>query len=406
MTSPTLHDAESVHGYISKVCFKTGPPTRVGAEVEWILNDLAAPTRSVPLARTKEALARTTFPGGATLTFEPGGQVELSSPVAEDLDSCWRGLSSDVSVLLGQLGKAGLAPAGVAVDPHRSPQRQIHTPRYDCMEAYFASLPDPGSLELGVTMMTCTAAVQINLDAGADTADVSRRWHLLHALGPTMVGAFANSPYQRGRLTGWKSTRQRVWRTLDPSRTAAPVGPDPATAWAKSALTAPVMMLSRGDTWQAAPGLTFGDWVEGRAELPPPTEDDLARHLTTLFPPVRPRGWFEVRYVDAQTPDRWAVPVAVLAGILGDDQASALAATATRPVSAPSCWETAARTGLDDPGLARAATEVFHAALDALRRRHTDPALIDLVQQHLDHYVLRGRCPADDRISTPTWETA
>ena len=45
----------------------------------------------------------------------------------------------------------------------------------------------------------------------------------------------------------------------------------------------------------------------------PPTEDDLAYHLTTLFPPVRPRGWFEVRYLDAQHPRWWPVPVVLLA---------------------------------------------------------------------------------------------
>lgn len=35
-----------------------------------------------------------------------------------------------------------------------------------------------------------------------------------------------------------------------------------------------------------------------------PTLDDLAYHVTTLFPPVRPRGFLEVSYLDAQ-PQRW-----------------------------------------------------------------------------------------------------
>jgi glutamate--cysteine ligase len=80
------------------------------------------------------------------------------------------------------------------------------------MAAYFDSLPH----ELGRIMMASTAAVQVNLDAGCDSADVARRWALLHTVGPPLSAAFANSPRHRGRLTGWKSTRQAVWLVASP----------------------------------------------------------------------------------------------------------------------------------------------------------------------------------------------
>ena len=32
-----LRDRESVRGYVERVCFKTGPPGLVGAELEWIV---------------------------------------------------------------------------------------------------------------------------------------------------------------------------------------------------------------------------------------------------------------------------------------------------------------------------------------------------------------------------------
>ena len=49
-----------------------------------------------------------------------------------------------------------------------------------------------------------------------------------------------------------------------------------------------------------------------------PDAEDLSTHLTTLFPPVRPRGWFEVRYLDAQPWPWWPVPMAVLHALLDD----------------------------------------------------------------------------------------
>ena len=185
------------------------------------------------------------------------------------------------------LARHGLTAVPVALDPVRPARRLLRTPRYDAMQDYFDRRG-----ESGLTMMTGTAAVQINLDAGADAVDVARRWSLLHAVGPALVAAFANSPLHLGRVTGWKSTRQRVVSTMDPTRGAAPRGPDPVTAWAEYALDAPVMMCRREGDWLAAPGFTFRDWVGGITGFAPPTDDDLAYHLTTLFPPVRPRaGW-------------------------------------------------------------------------------------------------------------------
>ena len=49
-----------------------------------------------------------------------------------------------------------------------------------------------------------------------------------------------------------------------------------------------------------------------------PTADDLDYHLSTLFPPVRPRGHLELRMIDAQPGDGWIVPLAVSSALLSD----------------------------------------------------------------------------------------
>ncbi len=44
----------------------------------------------------------------------------------------------------------------------------------------------------------------------------------------------------------------------------------------------------------------FSRWASGAVKLGnrPPTAADLETHLSTLFPPVRLRGYLEVRYLD------------------------------------------------------------------------------------------------------------
>jgi glutamate--cysteine ligase len=380
-----------VHGYVERICFKNGPPARVGAELEFLLAG-ADPRKPVSLAQVRNIFRQALpFPGGSSITFEPGGQVELSSPPATSLTALTSALQADVDHLVATVRAAGLSVLETAVDPHRTPRRQVASPRYDAMEAYFDQLEadrDPVD-RLGRAMMTATAATQVNVDAGTD---VAQRWRLLHDLGPTLVAAFANSPTRLGRSTGWKSSRQEIWQRLDPARTAAPRGPDPVDAFAELALDAPVMMLRHPTgPWRPAPGFTFRDWVLSGAG---PTEDDLAYHLTTLFPPVRPRGWFEVRYLDAQPLRWWPVPVAVLRSLLDDPLAAGLAAEAAEP--ARGRWAEAGRLGLGDPVLRRAAKRCFTIAVDALGRH--DPVLVDVVSRFAEQYVQRGLSPADDEL--------
>jgi glutamate--cysteine ligase len=389
MTAHQLHDCESVHGYVGRICFKNGPPSKVGAELEFLLAG-ADPREPVSLARVRAALLKAPpFPGGSSLTFEPGGQVELSSQAATGLTALVSSLQCDVDHLVDVLASAGVTLVDSAVDPCRTPLRQLRSRRYDAMESYFDHLEHdvPEMQRVGRAMMASTAATQLNLDAGTDPAE---RWRLLHDLGPVLVAAFANSPMRLGRPTGWKSSRQQIWQTLDPRRTAEPLGDDPVAAFADFVLDSPVMLLRHPTkAWRPGPGFTFRDWVESGAG---PTEDDLAYHLTTLFPPVRPRGWFEVRYLDTQPLAWWQVPVAVLSALLDDPLAASLAAEAAEP--ARGRWETAARVGLDDPALRAAARRCFGIAIDSLSRH--DPLLVGVVCRFAEHYVEQGRCPADD----------
>jgi glutamate--cysteine ligase len=186
----------------------------------------------------------------------------------------------------------------------------------------------------------------------------------LHAVGPALLAAFANSPRYAGLDTGWASSRMRSWLQMRPSWTG-PVhlgadDADPGREWADYALTAPVVCIRRaGPSWRAPTGMTFADWVSGGWPRRP-TVDDLDYHLSTLFPPVRPRGYAEVRYLDAQPPGEWIAPVAALAALFSDESI----VDKVRDVCAPVVgrWVEAAREGLADATIARAAGDVLDLA--------------------------------------------
>jgi glutamate--cysteine ligase len=190
---------------------------------------------------------------------------------------------------------------------------------------------------------------------------------------------------------------------LDPQRTAPPpsVRGDPAAAWARRVLDTELLCVRRSDgRWDAPPGVTFAAWIRGQAELPPPTTADLDYHISTLFPPVRPRGHLEVRYLDAQPGRRWALPAAVLAALLhrpGCDGPRAAGVRAHSP--AAGCRPPAMASA--DRVLQRAAVTVFELAVATLPRLDAPSWLVADLAVMLERRVRRGLCPADLHTTGP-----
>ncbi|MFF8653021.1 ergothioneine biosynthesis glutamate--cysteine ligase EgtA [Streptomyces huasconensis] len=402
-----------VEALVRGICFKTGPPRTTGVELEWLVHEPGLAHVPVPPARLEAAYAALrALPLHASLTVEPGGQLELSSLPAASLTECVSAMRADLGLVRDALRSHRLTLSGIGADPWRPPSRFLREPRYDALES---SLDRGGPA--GRRMMCSTASVQICLDAGYEEPGplgYARRWRLAHLLGPVLVAAFANSPLQDGRATGWLSTRQAVWAGIEPGRSGAPpLDGEPREDWTRHALDAPVMCVKEAPgagPWHVPEGLTFRAWT--RSGVPRrPTRDDVDYHLTTLFPPVRPRGHLELRMVDAQPgEDGWIVPLAVTSALFDDPEAAETAYRAVKPLAerdgppgspaAPRSplWLDAARGGLADAELREAAAVCFAAAVDALPRMGADASTRDAVAAYADRYVARGRCPADDLL--------
>jgi glutamate--cysteine ligase len=323
--------------------------------------------------------------GRSTVTLEPGGQVELSGRPAPDIAAAVAELRADIELARLALANLGLGLVYTGSDQLRPARRVNPHARYKAMERHFRAT---GRATPGAVMMNSTAALQVNLQAGP-----SDRWAAriaqAHRLGPTLVAISACSRWLSGRDTGWQSARQRAWaglgtRTAGPALGEVPTDDDPAAAWARYALRAPVMFV-QGVGTDAVPvrqRVPFERWASGAVLLAgrAPTAADLDVHLTTLFPPVRLRGYLELRYLD-MTPARWWPAVAATVSVLMDDPVAAdLAADAAEP--AARLWAQAARDGLGHPVLAESARRCMRIAADRAPRAlaHAVADLTELVE--------------------------
>lgn len=362
-------------------------PLRVGIEQEWHTFPLLEPHRHVQPGEILTAVeAGATLPCGSLVTIEPGGQVELATRPFAPWTDALQALRTDGAVLRESLAMAGIAMVAAGTDPFRDPVRTLRKPRYDAMEAYFDRTGPAGR-----RMMCGSASIQVNVDSG-EGDEPDRRWRLAHHIGPALAAAFACSPDRHHR-----SLRLANWSAIDPTRTASALRSGVlAEDWPGYVLDAQLMLLhDDADRCRAMDEvLTFGEWLEQGLHGRRPEWEDVAYHCTTLFPPVRPRSWLEVRWLDSVPAGLAEAAVAAVVALLTDEEAGERAERAVAGVE--DLWTEAAVRGPEHEGLAAAATTLLRDAAGVLDRTPGGALAAEAVADAAERWPARGRCPADD----------
>lgn len=341
------------------------------------------------------------IPWGGAITFEPGGQLEYSTPPFSSASASLFALERTFNALRLALKSIDAVLVGAGFDRwHRTAElsRQLRGPRYDAMEAYLRPYGDAGP-----QMMLQTASLQVNLDLNGDDAG-RERWLLANLASPMATASFSTSP-----LNGLASQRARTWQGLDPARVGFPRLPpsgefvDPGLEVAEMALGAGVIIFGHGEGSAAgSPEWSLERWIrEGHPLHGWPTALDVDSHLTTLFPEVRLRGFLELRAVDS-LPAPWrAAPVVFWTGLLYDATArkQALELLEANRCRLLHLWHRAACEGLRDRGLSSMAKEVWKLALEGARRRpagfYADTHL-RTAKRFQERFIQNGFGPGDE----------
>ena len=271
--------------------------------------------------------------GGASISLEPGGQLELSGAAFADLHTAREELTAHIREVHEAAAALdlGFAPLGFHPLARREDMPWMPKGRYAIMRRY---MPKVGSLGLDMMLRTCT--VQVNLDYG-DEADMVEKLRVGLALQPVATALFANSPFTEGRPNGFRSYRAHVWTDTDPDRTGIPAvafeqgfGFERFAEWV---LDVPMYFVMREGRWLDAAGASFRAFLEGRLNVLPgerATMGDFADHVTTVFTEVRLKRFLEMRGADAGSPAMLQALPALWVGLLYDDAAQKAAAALIR----------------------------------------------------------------------------
>jgi glutamate--cysteine ligase len=259
--------------------------------------------------------------GQASVSLEPGGQLELSGAPLETIHQTCAEVGQHLKQVREVTGELGLGMLGMGFDPkwRREDVPWMPKGRYAIMRGY---MPKRGNLGLDMMLRTCT--VQVNLDF-SDEADMVRKFRASLALQPVATALFAASPFREGEPVGYQSWRSQVWTDTDPDRCGMlpfvfekGFGFERYVEWM---LDVPMYFVYRDGRYIDASGQSFRDFLAGRLPALPgerPFMGDWTDHLTTAFPEVRLKRYLEMRGADGGPWDRLCALPALWVGLLYD----------------------------------------------------------------------------------------
>jgi glutamate--cysteine ligase len=347
--------------------------------------------------------------GHASITLEPGGQLELSGAPLPDVHAVCAESRGHFDELRSISEEMGVVWLGLGFHPFARQADLDWVPklRYGVMREY---LPTRGRFALD--MMRRTATVQANYDY-ANERDAMRKLRVSLKLAPVVTAMFANSPFVEGRPFGGRSYRARVWLDVDPDRQGLVPGAlgenatyDDYIAWA---LDVPMFLFKRDGQAVKNTGQTFRSFFRDGFQGHRPTMVDWETHLNTLFPEVRLKRTIEVRGADSLPAELACALPALWAGIFYDeralDEADALVADVTHEEllalrqQVPQLALESTFRGQRLVTLAERVVALAEGGLERRARLSRDGHDERIHLARLKRLVERGACPADELLA-------
>ncbi len=341
---------------------------------------------------------------GASITLEPGGQLELSGAAFDNVHQICLEMSGHLAELRDISNELGITFLGVGFHPLARQDQLSWVPksRYGIMKRY---LPLQG--KGGLDMMRRTSTVQANFDYSNEEGAM-RSLCISLRLSPVVTAMFANSPFYEGKVWGGKSYRALTWLDVDPARQGllASVihGKRKFIDYIDWALDAPMFLIKRDGVVLENTGQSFRSFMDRGFRGHRATQTDWQTHINTMFPEVRLKRTIEVRSADAQSSALTCALSALWTGILYDDRALDEAEALTESFTftelqalRPSIAQQGLQATFRGEPLAALAERVMTVAEGGLARRarmrNGQDERVHLAR--LGALVNKGQCPAD-----------
>ena len=299
-------------------------------------NDL--PPKGNPVS---DGIKRTYFIGldydnGASVTLEPSAQVEISGAPYASLYDVNKEYMEHLELCEKACKDSDLEMASLGCNPFFTSNILDIVPK----RRYEIFLNALNRAQVGWHLATLTSTTQVNLDI-RDEEDFAVKLQTGLSLQPVVTAIFANSPFEDGVLTGYKSFRSHIWARTGLNRTGIPefvfkddFGVEDYVDYLFDELR--MLAIAREDDIYPARGGTLQNFIDGHYKdgnmadegvFNPafidqtPILADALDSCGTIWWEVRPtrRGGIEFRGCDNGTPENNMAIAAIWTGLMYDE---------------------------------------------------------------------------------------
>ena len=262
---------------------------------------------------------------GASITLEPGGQVELSGKIQKNIHQTCSETNAHLEELKIFIKDNNLSMIGLGFDPVSKIEdvNWIPKKRYNIMKSYMSSV---GSR--GLDMMTRTCTVQANFDYTSED-DLVKKFVVSNRIQSFVIAMFCNSPFREMRYNGYLSNRALTWSDTDNNRCGIKEiftnKNFSIEEYVDFALNIPNYFLKTDSTYIDTTKYSFNQILKKETNDKFIDNFDLSldnwvNHLSTIFTEVRLKSYLEVRGADAGKWEMICALPAFWAGLLYDEE--------------------------------------------------------------------------------------
>lgn len=263
---------------------------------------------------------------GASITLEPGGQLELSGYIAKTIHETEAEIAAHIEQVKSVAGER-VRLTSWGLNPFFTPEQVPWMPksRYRIMRDY---LPTRGDLAHWMMKLTCTIQANFDYTSEEDAADIVRTSLLV---SPVVSALFANSPIKAGAPSGMQTYRGYLWTRTDPDRTGWPdfMYRDDwgFRDYLEYILDVPMFFIKREGKYIDKSGDSFRAFLAEGHDGFEATLGDFEDHLSTAFPEIRMKRYIEVRGADGGPLEHITALPAIWKGLLYHEPSRRAAAT-------------------------------------------------------------------------------
>lgn len=231
---------------------------------------------------------------GSTITFEPGGQMEISlKPLAEvsEIKKAYDEIIEDIY--------SEMTPNQMLVSIGYHPKTKIaQLPilpknRYQMMFDYFKTHGAKSH-----NMMKGTAATQVSIDYSSEE-DFVKKYRVAHFIAPVLASIFDSSPIFEGEVYDKENARIAIWEETDPPRSKLVPGVLSTKfdfrSYSEYLLDVPPIFIIKDGVEIYTKEETLR-MLLAKYQF---TEKELEHILSMVFPDVRVKKFIEIRMADA-----------------------------------------------------------------------------------------------------------